>query len=136
MKEPPAYLHDILYDLERTVLTLWAEYPALNDKDVEYVYSKLKDYFKKRSQGKDLDEPDSTFERREALIDELLNLLDSREESGADEHLLNDPEKQPAGYVIRSLPALYAICFNRLHESVRFWSKNGGYLQFIRQYVL
>lgn len=125
-----------MHSVEQTVSTLWEEFPNLKDKDVEFVYQALKDYFKKSAQGTDSEEPLSTIERRQALIDEILNSIDTREDLEADYHVVQNPNILLNGSPIVNLPILYTTCFNRLVESVRFWRKergNRGYLRFIKE---
>ena len=139
MTEPPFYFQAFMHSIETTVLRLWEEFPAMSDKDVEYVYDKLKDYFKKKSQGKDVEEPETISERKQVLIDELLNTIDLREEMEADSPFINNPEYKPTGRPIPNLPAFYLMALNRLIKSLRMWRKefgSKGYLSFIRNHVI
>lgn len=138
MANPPGYLMPVLHSIETTVLSVWNEFPQLKDKDVEFVYDQLKTYYKKRLQGKEIDEPISTIARNQALIDEILNFIDVREEMEADLGLINNPAIMPDGRPILDLSALYVYAFNTLTNSVRLWRKNtsGGYLKFIKENVL
>lgn len=138
MANPPGYLMPVLHSIETTVLSVWNEFPQLKDKDVEFVYDQLKTYYKKRLQGKEIDEPISTIARNQALIDEILNFIDLREEMKADLNLINNPAIMPDGHPILDLSALYVSAFNTLINSVRLWRKNtsGGYLKFIKENVL
>jgi hypothetical protein len=134
--EPPDYQKGFMHSVEKTVSVLGEEFPKLHDKDVEFVYQALKDYFKKSAQGTDCEEPLSTIERRQALMDEILNSIDTREDMEADFHVVQNPNILLNGTPIANLPILYATCFNRLVESVRFWRKergNRGYLSFIKE---
>ncbi len=139
MKEPPFYFQPFMHAIESAVLQLWDEFPALNDKDVEFVYDKLKEYFRKKSQGKKLEEPETSSERKQALIDELLNIIDEREELEADAPCINSTEYMPTGIPIPNLSAFYMMCLNRLIKSVRMWRKEQGakgYLSFIKTHVI
>ncbi len=139
MQEPPEYFLPFMHTIESTVLKLWKELRSMNDSDVEFVYEKLKDYFRKKVQGKDLGEPETSSERRQALIDELLNAIDMREEIEADIPFINDPDYAPTGVPISSLASFYMMCFNRLIKSVRMWRKEygpKGYLSFIDKHVM
>lgn len=139
MTQPPDYFLPFLYSVETTVLELWKEFRSLNDKDVEYAYEKLKDYYKQISQGKSPEEPETSSERRQALIDELLNVIEEREETGEDAPFINDPKYAPAGIPISSLAAFYTMCFSRLLKSAQLWRKEAGprgYLGFIKEQVI
>ena len=139
MNLPPAYLEPLLYSLESITLDVWEDFPSLTDKDVEYAYEKLRDYYKQLASGKEVNEPLTPSERRQALIDELLNMIEFREESDADLDLINNPDITLGAKMIPSLPILYAICFKRLQKSARLWRKEGGpkgYLNFIKRHVL
>ena len=140
MGEPPFYLQPVLHTIESTLIALQEEYKTLNDKDIEFVYERLKEYYRKSAQGKQVEEPLSTSEKRQALIDEILNSIEGREEIEADISVLNNPECAPNGIQLTSLAALYSMGFRRLQKSVRFWRKEfrltGGYLGFISRHVI
>ncbi len=128
-----------MHTIETAVLKLWKELRPMNDNDVEFAYEKLKEYFRKKAQGKDMEEPETSSERRQALIDELLNAIDIREEIEADIPFINDPDFAPTGMPISSLAMFYMMCFNRLIKSVRMWRKElgpKGYLSFIEKHVM
>ncbi|MCR9288340.1 hypothetical protein N8684_00785 [bacterium] len=138
MGEPPIYLQAILHTIESTTISIWEEFRLLKDKDVEYAYGKLKEFFQKKAQGKSIEEPLSSIERRQILMDEILNMLEAREEMEADSHFINNPDIAPNGIPIASLPALYVMGFNRLIKSVRFWRKEfgeQGYLGYVSKFV-
>ena len=138
-KEPPAYQQAFMHSVEQTVLMVWEELPHLQDKDVEYAYQALKDYYRKLAKGAESQEPLSTLEKRQALIDEILNKVDLREEMEADTFVVNNPDIQPDGRPVPNLPMFYVGCFNRLIKSVRHWRKergSRGYLNFIKDFVL
>ena len=139
VKEPPFYLQPLLHSIEGTTRDLWAEFESLTDKDVEWVYERLQVYYKQLASGKQVEEPLSTSDRKQALIDEILNIIDVREEMEADSGFINDPETAPGGRPIPSLAAMYVMAFKRLQQSARFWRKNGGpqgYLSFISSAVI
>lgn len=139
MGEPPYYLQPVLHTLETTTITIWKEFRTLKDKDVEYCYNQLKEYFRKKAQGKNVEEPLSSIEKRQILMDEILNSIEAREEMKGDEHYVNNPDIAPNGQPIASLAALYIMAFNRLIKSVRFWRKEfgeTGYLSFISKHVI
>lgn len=134
MTEPPLYLQAVLHSIELVVKELYSEFKSLNDKDVEWVFQQLQLYYKQLAVGKSMEEPLSSLEKRQALIDEILNILEEREEIGADLDCINHPDCAPGGKLITSLAALYAMGFKRLQQSVRFWRKKEGakgYLSFI-----
>lgn len=132
---PPDFLQPCLFSIEEAVIQVSKEHPRLEDKDIEMVYDLLQKFFKKLAQGKNIDEPTSTITRKQALIEAIIAALDVREELGADEHALQNPDYTLGGKTIPYLEALYATGFNYLRRSARFWRKeNGtrGYLNFIR----
>lgn len=138
-KEPPMYQQAFMHSIEQTVLIVWKEFPHLQDKDVEYAFQNLKDYYRKLAKSADCEEPLSTMEKRQVLMDEILNRIDLREEMEADAFVVHNPDIQPNGFVIPNLPAFYARCFSRLIKSVRQGRKqfgSTGYLHFIRDLVL
>jgi len=49
MGKPSEFLYPILHDIEQTVLDLKEEHTFLKDKDIEWCYDQLKDYFRKKS---------------------------------------------------------------------------------------
>ena len=138
MTEPPQFIQPLLHSIESTTLTVKEEFSTLDDKDVEWVYGKLKDYYKQVGRGKTPKEPDSNIERKGVLIDEILNIIEEREEMDADIDCVNDPDCTNNGVMIPSLGMLYFMGFKRLEESARFWRKNrefGGYLKYISHFV-
>jgi len=139
MTELPLYQQAWMQTIESTVKRFREEFPKLVDTEVEYAYKQLKLYYDGLAKGKNMTEPTSTIERRQALIDELLNTIETREEMQADEYIVNNEEYKPAGRPIPSLASFYVICLNRLYKSVRFWTKEHGktgYLNFICYFVL
>lgn len=138
MTEPPEFLQSLLMSIESVAVGIKEEFPALNDKDVEWVYAKMKEYYKQVGYGKTPAEPDSTIERKGVMIDELLNIIDAREEGNADIEYINKPGYTNNGAPIPSLGAFYYMAFNRLEKSVRFWRKNGdfgGYLGYVSRFL-
>jgi len=138
MTEPPFYLQPVLHSIESVVRDLFVEFESLVDKDVEWVYEQLQHYYKQVASGKNIEEPLSSFERRQAVIDEILNILEEREAIEADLGCINDPDCTLGGKPIPSLAALYVMGFKRLQKSVRFWRKTSGpkgYLSFISNHV-
>ncbi len=138
MSIPPDYLTDLLEAIEQTAVDMHKEFPKLKDADVEYVYEQLSKYYKVKSSGKSIEEPVSTIDRRQDLIDEILNTLDNREEINADAAIINNPAIRHGEYLIPSLEFLYVLSFKRLRNSVRFWrKKNGpkGYLNYISTFL-
>lgn len=82
---------DFLFAIESTVLKHRKNYPRLVDKDVEWSYNKLSNYFNILSTNKEIDEPIASTEVKQILLDELLNLIDDREEEGFDDNVVNNP---------------------------------------------
>jgi len=138
MKEPPSYLQPLLHTIESTVINLYEEFPKMMDNDVEFAYDNLATYFKAQIGGKEVQEPQSSRDLRQDLMDEILNAIDLREEIEADIQFVNAPGIQHGERLIPNLAFLYAIGFKRLKESAKFWRKtNGkrGYLNFVSNYV-
>lgn len=138
MKAPPFYQQAFMHSIESTVLRIREEFPKLLDDDVAYAFEQLTDYYQVLAKGKEAEEPLSTSERRQALIDEILNIIEEREELEADAPSINNPQVKPNGNPIPSLPIFYASCLKTLTKSVRFWSKEGGktaYLNYISHFL-
>lgn len=117
MTELPFYLQPILHSVESVVRDLFAEFISLVDKDVEWAYDQLQKYYKQLASGKEVAEPLSSLERRQALIDEILNILEIREEMEADLNCINNPNCILGGRLIPSLSFLYVVGFKR-HKQV------------------
>ena len=138
MSIPPDYLTDLLQAIERTVVNMHEEFPRLKDADVEYVYEKLGKYYKTKASGKAIEEPESSIDRRQDLMDEILNTIDAREEANIDAEIINNPAIRHGEHVIRSVELLYTLSFKRLRSSVRFWRKEHGpkgYLTYIGNFL-
>lgn len=137
MGRPPEYLMPVLHSIESEVVKIYQEFPRLIDKEVEWVYNQLLTYYRDLSRGKKREEPLSTAERKQALMDEILNKLDIRRELDMDSSIVGQ-EKQ-GSRVIDSLEILYELAFKNLHSSARFWRKKDGktgYLDFISNSVV
>lgn len=138
MKEPPIYLQPLLHTIEQTVINLYDEFPRMVDNDIEFAYEKLAAYFKAQIGGKEVDEPESSKDLRQDLMDEILNAIDLREEIQADNVVINNPEIRHGERLIPNLAFLYSIAFKRLKDSAKFWRKKDGkkgYLNFVSNYV-
>ena len=135
---PPEYLQPLLHSIEQAVIRLYEEMPYLLDKDVEFAYGKLEKYYSDLAKGKKVDEPDVVSDRKQAIIEEVLNVIDVREELNLDSMVINNPAN--AGNVhYPSLASIYVKAFKILIPSVRTWRKrNGvkGYLNFVKDYIL
>ena len=110
----------------------------MTDDDVELAYQKLARYFKLRTGKKALEEPEVSSERKQAIIDEILNALEIREEGGFDDGYINNPKVLHGANKIPSLESLYTACFKHLLESLRFWRKNSGkkgYINYIGNFL-
>ena len=137
MSIPPDYLTDLLEAIEQTVVNVQEEL-RLKDEDVAYAYEKLGKYYKTKASGKAIEEPESAIERRQDLMDEILNTIDAREEAKIDASIINNPAIRHGEHLIRSLELLYTLSFKRLRSSVKFWRKtNGpkGYLNYIGRFL-
>lgn len=138
MTIPEAFMQPLLKDIETTVLEIHKEFPRLVDKEVETVYEKLATYYKRRLTNKEIEEPSHPIERYEALIDEILNVIEQREEEGLDDEIIDNPDFLIGGQIIPSLNHFYVTALKRLQKSTRFWRKeNGprGYLTFVSNFI-
>ena len=134
MKEPAFYQQAFMQSIETVVLIVREEFTQLKDDDVAFALDRLTTYFQLVAKGKAPEEPLSTIDRRQELIDEILNIIDEREEIEADLPFINNPDIRPNGNPIPSLPSFYATCLKILLKSVKFWRKNNGktgYLNYI-----
>ncbi|MFT4758728.1 MAG: hypothetical protein ACI9LN_000690 [Saprospiraceae bacterium] len=135
---PPDFLQPILHSIEGTTIRIHTEFPTIVDNDVEWVYDRLLTYYKNRISNKNVEEPLSTVERRQILIDEILNIIDVREEREMDIQFINNPKFINIGNPIPSIEIFYTLAFKRLRNSVRTWRKKRGrkgYLSFIEPYL-
>lgn len=131
---PPEYLRPIMFSIEQAVVKTYAEHRRLRDKEVEEIYDRFQDFYRKLAHDKEPYEPTSTRADLQTLIDAILRNLDLRQETGLDEHLVNNPDYRHGNSPYSSIEALYAKCFSYLRKSARFWrkeSRGNGYLNFI-----
>lgn len=138
MGVPPEFLQPLLHSIEGTSIKVHKEFPKLVDNDVEWVYDKLLTYYKNRISNAEEEEPLSSIERKQVLIDEILNILDVREEGKMDDGFINNPDFANGGHPIPSKEIFYTLAFKRLRNSVRLWRKKDGrkgYLSFIEPYL-
>ena len=136
--QPPDYLIAALMAIELAVFATYQQYPQLHDKEVETTYEQFKVFCQKLAKGKEEYEPSSTNIARQALIYAILEALDMRTETGADDHLIQNEDVQPGGRPIPNVESLYAAGFTYLIRSARFWRKqNGpkGYLKYISEFL-
>lgn len=130
MKTPPEYLMPILHQIEDTVIHLSKEFPKLSDKEIELSYNQLKTYYQKQSRSSgSVEEPLASSDRRQALIDEIMNTLDFRKEEALDDAILGSFH---GNQILKNHEQLYHLALKRLHKSVRLWKSEGGYLNFIK----
>lgn len=135
---PPEYLMGFMHSVEKMVVNFHDEFPKLMDKDVEFVYTKLIAYYTAKASDSNTPEPHVTSQIKQDLIDEILNIVDAREELGADEEYIDNPNYTINERVITSLETLYAMAFKRLLQSSKNWRKrNGpkGYLNYIQNFL-
>ena len=135
---PPEYLIALLQNIEQVVTDLHKEFPQLKDADVEWVYEQLMKFYKTKGSGKAVEEPESSLQRRQDLMDEILNIIDAREAINADTIYIKNPDFRHGEHTIRSLEVLYLLAFKQLKDSARFWRKeNGpkGYLRYIAKFM-
>lgn len=138
MGMPPEFLQPLLHSIEGTTIRTHKEFPKLIDNDVEWVYDALLSFYKTRISNPDVEEPLSSIERRQVLIDEILNIIDLREEEKADEDFINNANFTNGGNPIPSIEIFYTLAFKRLRNSVRLWRKKDGrkgYLSFIEPFL-
>ena len=138
MTEPAEYMKPVLHSIETTIVSLYEEFPRMVDADVLWCCEKLHDYYKKTAQGKEMEDPETPIQRKQDLIDELLNLLENREEEGIDKDIINNPDCRQGEAMYSSHAMFYAAAIKRIRDSVRFWKKEKGktvYLNFIKNYV-
>ena len=134
MAIPPNHLMGILHSIETTVIQLSEEFPMLNDKAIELSYSQLKDYYENLAKGsKSAKEPLANSDSRQALMDEIMNILDLRKEEGFDDHFLGELY---GNLVLKNHEQLYQFAFKRLLKSLRQWKKHDGYLNFIKNQII
>jgi len=135
---PPEYLQPWLHSIETIVLIIHDEFPKLGGAEIEWAYEKLLKYYQTVGKGKIIEEPISNSEMKQALVDEILNVIDLREKIKGDEHFINNPEYLHGTKPIPNLPTLYAIGFKRLLKSAKLWRKeNGrkGYIRYIEPFI-
>ncbi|HFC00071.1 MAG TPA: hypothetical protein ENJ53_04630 [Phaeodactylibacter sp.] len=135
---PPEYLMGVLQNIEKIITIIYQEYPRLADKDVAWVIEKLINYYKARSRGKEIEEPTTPSEMKQALIDEILNIIDQREELEADIEYINNPNIRHGEYMFASLEQFYVVALKRIQSSLRFWTKEAGrtgYLRYISEFL-
>ena len=135
---PPDFLQGLLHGIESAVVAFRQEFPKLMDKDVEFVYDKMMAYYTAKSLGKNVSEPEVTSQLKQDLIDEILNVIDLREELKVDEVSINNQEVTSGGKMIMSLAHLYVMGFKNLSKSARFWRKKEGrqgYLNYVQRFV-
>lgn len=134
MGRPPEYLMGTLHSIESEVVKCYKEFPRLLDKDIEWIYDKLFNYYRSLSRGKQVDKPLSTSNQKQAVIDEIVNKLDIGRAIGADADKNIIGQVKHGTRVIDSLEMLYELAFKTLRDSARFWRKKDGktgYLDFI-----
>jgi len=137
MGMPPNYLMGVMHSIESEVVKCYKEFSKLADKDMEWIYEQLLMYYKSLARGKKIEEPLSTSDMKQAVIDEILNKLDARERLGADEQYINVVKHGTR--TVDSSALLYELTFKTLRNSARVWRKrNGrtGYLDYISDSVI
>ena len=136
---PPQYILPVLYGIEKTILALYEEFPRMVDADIIWCCEKVCDYYKKIAQGKEVEDPESPIQRRQDLMDELLNTLEAREEAEIDNGIINNPDYRLGEAMYSSHAMLYATGLKRIRDSARKWRKRDGktgYLKFIKGSVI
>jgi ribosomal protein L18 len=108
------------------------------DKDVAFIYTKFITYYAAKNAGKKVAEPEVTSQLKQDLIDDILNIIDLREEMRADIQYIDNQNYTSGGRVFSSLASLYAMAFKRLEQSAKTWRKrNGqkGYLNYVQSFL-
>ena len=137
--EPPQYMLPVLYSIEKTILAIYEEFPRMVDADIIWCCEKLSDYYKKIAQGKEMEDPESPIQRKQDLMDELLNILEAREEAGVDSEIINNSSYRLGEAMFSSHAMLYGTGLKRIRDSARRWRKREGktgYLKFIKESVI
>ena len=135
---PPYYLQGVLQAIELIVIKIHKEFPKLHGAEIEWVYEQLLKYYKSVASKKEVEEPESTIERKQALVDEILNSIDLREDLEADATYINNPNVLQGTAPIPSLAHLYTLAFKTLLKSAKTWRKKDGrkgYIKFIQQFI-
>ena len=130
---PPEELHSLLFSIEQAVVAIARKRPRLTDRDAEAVFEQYRSYFRALRQGRELPEPSSAIGYREELLAEIWEVLLLREDRGVDAAVL-DAGFAVNGRRVESLEEFYAIGFNELRKSARFWRKREGpkgYLRYV-----
>lgn len=135
---PPEYLMALMQSIESGIVNFHKEFPKLMDKDVAFIYTKFITYYAAKSAGKKVAEPEVTSQLKQDLIDDILNIIDLREEMRADIQYIDNQNYTSGGRVFSSLASLYAMAFKRLEQSAKTWRKrNGqkGYLNYVQSFL-
>jgi hypothetical protein len=136
MKVPPDFMLHSMKAIEATVLDLRDEFTKMTSKDVEFVYDKLLNYYTQKQKNPNIAEPEVRSDMKQALIEEILNILD--ENKARDMEFINNEDYKIGGFTIPSLEDFYARIFKSLTSSARFWRKKEGamgYLNYIENFV-
>jgi hypothetical protein len=128
---PSERLIPVLHTIETATAITYSLYPALKDKDVEYIYTVFHTYFKGEVQGRELPEPDSSSKVKSGMIDLIFQLLEQGEESETFNDLI-DGSYAPAGRPVSRVEELYVMAFNYLRKSVRLWRHKDGERGYLR----
>ena len=137
MRKPPEFILPLLHSIESIVIQ-YSKENRIDDRMIGMSYEKLKDYYKKLSVGKQVEEPYVNSDKIQDLIDTILDIIDLREEIDADVQYINNPDCIFfENRTIKSLSEFYRVGFGILCKSVRFWKKQKGtsYLKFISENV-
>jgi hypothetical protein len=136
MKVPPDFMLLSMQAIEATVLDLRDEITKITSKDVEFVYEKLGNYYKQKMVNSNTEEPEVRSDMKQALIEEILNMLD--ENKARDAKFINNEDYTIGGFMIPSLEDFYYKIFSSLQSSARFWRKKEGamgYLNYIDNFI-
>ena len=134
---PHKLLFSWLFSIEQATVAITRKYPRMIDKDVEAVYEAYREFFTGLSRGKDMDDPYSTLRHRQNLMDEIWEVIVHRERQQADD-FVPAGEFEVSGKFVTDYDQFYAMGFNDLRKSVRFWRKRDGakgYIKYVQDRV-
>lgn len=122
---PDERLFTLHLAIEYAVAHTLRRFKNMQDKDIEWVYEKYRNYFLAVRQGKEPAEPDSTRSDRSELTDYLWECLLKWEDASGPEGLL-DGSFRHGNRTVTTVEELYVIAFNDLRKSCRIRRQMDG----------